>query len=506
MTYEHAALPPFDRAARPRRQMTTDHKAENRFLLSLLVGLAVIMAFVLPVIGRRLIHEFRTLLIRQVLDDNRAIAETFVAFARSAWEEMGEDEGRWLQRLQSQIDQRALPGRRYIWLVNDFGRVCVAPSDLLSATPNMAGHLIEPYNREFRAFDTRNARSLQDLLVELRDRPGFPGRCPGPGPPGTQNLVYFVRFTAGDKPWLVGVHQIEGEMKADLEHLFHILVILGVCLVSIIVMASYLVMRRLVWRYERERERYVDQIKEHAREIQEVNEQLRQLQESKNRLYARLSHDLRAPLNSVVSACELLKMGTYGAATEQQITTMDRVIRNAEVLVRLIDQILQLTKLETGQWQIDVVPFRLETVIDDVVNNLRPLAEEKGIVLGARIEPGIPFLQSDQEKIYLILQNLVGNALKFTDRGEVEVRARRVENDQVEISVRDTGPGIGPEKRDQIFQEFVVMEGRERAQGVGLGLPITSELTRLVGGVIRVDSEVGEGSTFTVRFPARLET
>jgi signal transduction histidine kinase len=280
---------------------------------------------------------------------------------------------------------------------------------------------------------------------------------------------------------------------------------LGLALVFIIVMASFLGMRRLVRRYEHERDRHVSQIEKHAREIEEANARLRELQESKNRLYAHLSHDLRAPLNSVVTACDLLKMGTYGPITEQQVTAMDRVIRNAEVLVRLIDQILQLTKLETGRWPVEVVPFRLETVIDAVLDNLRPLAEQKGIALGGRIETEIPILMTDHEKTYLILQNLVGNALKFTDQGEVEVRARIVEDDQVEISVRDTGPGIPVERQEQIFQPFAIIKDREARHGVGLGLSITRELTHLVGGVISVDSEVGRGSTFTVRLPTRIK-
>lgn len=340
--------------------MTIDHKAENRFLLYMLVGLALIMVAILPIIGHGLIHEFRTLLTRQALDES-------------------------------------------------------------------------------------------------------------------------------------------------LHRLYQTLVRLGLGMIFTIVMASFLVMKRLVRRYERERERNVDQIEKHAREIEQANERLRELQESKNRLYAHLSHDLRAPLNSVVTACDLLKTGTYGPTTERQITAMDRVIRNAEVLVRLLDQILQLTKLETGQWEIEVVPFRLQTVIDNVVDNLRPLAEQKGIALGGYSEPESPLIQSDRDTIYLILQNLVGNALKFTDQGEVEVRARVLEDDRVEIYVRDTGPGIPPEECEQVFREFVVIKDREHGRGIGLGLSITRELTHQVGGVISVESEVGRGSTFTVCLPAHLE-
>ncbi len=483
--------------------MTIDHKAETRFLLYLLIGLALIMALVLPLVGYRLTREFRSLYTRQVLDDNRSIVQTFVAFAESLWEETNGDEDEWLRRLEREVEQRTLPGERYLCLVDDFGNVRVAPADVTGTTAEIMGNLIEPYSR--RTFDGKHLASVQDLLVELHDGDGFAGRSQRSEPEAAQNLVYYQRFSVGGRPWLAGIHQFEGDIKTDLDRLSNLLRMLGIGLAAVIVLCSYFVVTRLVRWYERVRESQLEQIEKHAQEIEEANERLRQIQESKNRLYARLSHDLRAPLNSVVTACDLLKMGTYGPVTEQQTTAMDRVIRNADVLVRLIDQMLQLTKLETSQWRLDVLPFRIEKVVDSVVDNLRPLAEDKGIALGACCDTDLPVLHSDRETVYLILQNLVSNAVKFTQKGQVEVHVQPNSDNQVEVSVRDSGRGIPEEEQQKIFDEFVIIKDRELGHGVGLGLSITRELVRLVGGTISLESGLGKGSTFTVSLPVRLE-
>ncbi len=483
--------------------MTIDHKAETRFLLYMLIGLAIIMSVVLPLAGFRLTKEFRVLYTRQVLDDNRSIIQTFVAFAESLWEETNGDEKEWLRRLQQEVEQRTLPGERYLCLVDDFGNVRVAPPDVTGATAEIMGNLIEPYSR--RTFDGRHLASMQDLLVDLHNGDGFAGRSRLSESDAEQNLVYYQRFSVGGRAWLAGIHQFEEDIQTDLDRLSNLLRMLGLGLGLVIVMCSYFVVTRLVRWYERVREAQLEQMEKHAQEIEEANKRLREIQESKNRLYARLSHDLRAPLNSVVIACDLLKMGTYGPTTEQQITAMDRVIRNADVLVRLIDQMLQLTKLETSQWRLDVLPFRVERVVDSVVDNLRPLAEEKGIALGASYDRDLPIMHSDSETVYLILQNLVSNAVKFTTEGNVEVRVCPHGESQVEISVRDSGPGIPKEEQERIFDEFVIIKNKDRGHGVGLGLSITRELVQLVGGEIGLESEVGNGSIFTVRLPVRLE-
>jgi signal transduction histidine kinase len=241
-----------------------------------------------------------------------------------------------------------------------------------------------------------------------------------------------------------------------------------------------------------------------AGELQETNARLHQLQEEKNRLYARISHDLRAPLNSVLGTCNLMSDQVYGPMTERQTHAMNRVERNTRVMLQLIDGILQLSRLDSGLITLIPETFTLESLFQELVENLRPLAEHKGLRMTVQLEDSLPPLHTDRGKLYQILQNLIGNAIQFTHEGTVTLSAQSQDSDTLAIAVRDSGPGIKPEDQEKIFQAFTRGEhSSSHESGVGLGLAISREFTHLLGGTIHLDSQIGVGSAFTIVLPVQ---
>jgi signal transduction histidine kinase len=241
-------------------------------------------------------------------------------------------------------------------------------------------------------------------------------------------------------------------------------------------------------------------------ELDDKSAQLRAASEAKSRFLANVSHELRAPVTSVIGLGRLLADSASDPLTEEQARHVDLIRTAATGLLDLVNDLLNLAKAEAGRLEPTWVDVDLAAVFGQLRGMLRPLISGPDVELVVEDPPAGPALRSDEVLLTQILRNLLTNGLKFTERGEVRLRAARpAGTGGVELVVSDTGIGIPREFQDRIFEEFYQVPGPRQTQvtGTGLGLPYARSLVHLLGGSLRVDSEPGRGSTFTVTLPAR---
>ncbi|MFE1599491.1 ATP-binding protein [Methylobacterium sp. ID0610] len=246
-----------------------------------------------------------------------------------------------------------------------------------------------------------------------------------------------------------------------------------------------------------------------ARLFREVDEKGRQLAAAdlhKTQFFANMSHELRTPLNAVLGYSELLADGLYGPLSEKASEALERIQINGRHLLSLINDVLDFTKIEAGLLVLNVQDYALGALIESVNLAAASLAEAKGLALKLDIPQTLPIGQGDERRLTQVLMNLVGNAIKFTQSGSVEIAARAVDASFV-ITVSDTGPGISPADQARIFDEFQQVDSSSTRQqgGTGLGLSIARRLVLLHGGRIEVQSEVGQGAVFRVTLPIRTQ-
>jgi len=241
------------------------------------------------------------------------------------------------------------------------------------------------------------------------------------------------------------------------------------------------------------------------REIQEKSAQLEVANKHKSDFLANMSHELRTPLNAVIGFSEVLMERMFGEVNEKQADYLKDIHESGKHLLSLINDILDLSKIEAGRMELDLASFHLPTAISNAMTLVRERAQRHGIALGLDVDARLGDFNADERKVKQILLNLLSNAVKFTpEGGRVEVSARNC-SEKVEIAVRDTGIGIAPEDQSALFEEFkqVGKDAMRKAEGTGLGLALTKRFVELHGGDIRVDSAPGKGSTFTVTLPVR---
>jgi signal transduction histidine kinase len=236
-----------------------------------------------------------------------------------------------------------------------------------------------------------------------------------------------------------------------------------------------------------------------ATQLSQTNASLERASEAKSRFLANVSHELRTPMTAILGFTDALLAGVDGPLNDEQKDSLGWVQRGGQDLLGLINEILDLSKIEAGKLTIDAEPFDPREVVEAVVAQHRSLAAQKGLRLAWRDEATPVAVVLDRQRVRQILVNLIGNATKFTDTGEVEVEAGRAADGGLRVAVRDTGPGISPEQQEVIFEEFHQAQGT--APGTGLGLSISRLLARAMGGDITLESEVGRGSVFTVVLP-----
>ncbi len=235
-------------------------------------------------------------------------------------------------------------------------------------------------------------------------------------------------------------------------------------------------------------------------------EQAREAAEEANRLktqfVANMSHELRTPLNSIINFTRIVMGGYAGPITEEQITYLDYVRYAGEHLLGLINDILDLAKIEAGKLEVHVAPLDLHPLLDGVMSTTVGLTRDKALELRKLVPHDLPLVLADEKRVRQVLLNLLSNAAKFTDAGSITLRAE-VDGDFVRLSVADTGIGIAPEHFDRVFEEFRQVDERvaRRIGGTGLGMPISKKLVEMQGGEMWFESELGSGSTFYFTLP-----
>jgi signal transduction histidine kinase/CheY-like chemotaxis protein len=251
-------------------------------------------------------------------------------------------------------------------------------------------------------------------------------------------------------------------------------------------------------------------VEERTRELATANTELAQASRLKSQFLANMSHELRTPLNAIIGYTELLLEEAREGGREGNVETLDRVLRAGRHLLALVNDILDLSKIEAGRMELHVETYPIALVIHDVAGTIAPLADQNRNRLVVECPPEIGTIRADAKRLQQALLNLAGNAAKFTADGVITLGARRESIDGVDwviMTVADTGIGMTPEQMSVVFQDFVQADASTTRKygGTGLGLAIARRFCRLMGGDITVESELGRGSTFTLQLPAGVE-
>src|SRR5437773_73319 len=246
------------------------------------------------------------------------------------------------------------------------------------------------------------------------------------------------------------------------------------------------------------------------KESQAKSEQLAEASKLKSQLLANMSHELRTPLNAIIGLTEMLHEDARDLKHPEELEPLERVLRAAHHLLELINDILDLSKIEAGRMDMHVETFAIAPLVDDVISTIAPAAAKNGNQIILHCPQDIGDMHADQTRIRQALLNLVSNASKFTEHGSVTVDVARVMGkggEAITMAVRDTGIGMSSEQIGRLFQEFVQADHSTTRKygGTGLGLAISRRFCQMMGGEITVESQLGKGSTFTIRLPARIE-
>ena len=248
-----------------------------------------------------------------------------------------------------------------------------------------------------------------------------------------------------------------------------------------------------------------------AAELRQLNDELRERQEeleramtARNRFYASMSHELRTPINAIIGYNTLLLDHIYGPLNEKQTHGLQRTHKAANHLLELVNDVLDLSKIEAGKIELTLQPVSFPGTIEDLFVTVRPLADEHATELHLHVDGAPKAIISDPRRVRQILLNLLSNAIKFGRGHPIEVDLSLAIEDHIEVAVTDHGAGIEPDDLPRIFDEFVQLSNSQQLGGTGLGLPISKRLATLLGGELRVTSERGKGSTFLLRLPERV--
>jgi signal transduction histidine kinase len=252
-----------------------------------------------------------------------------------------------------------------------------------------------------------------------------------------------------------------------------------------------------------------DELGSLALNVNRMNDELRRLygeletaSRHKSEFLANMSHELRTPLNAIIGFSQVLRQRLFGEINEKQEEYLDDILSSGNHLLDLINDVLDLSKVEAGQVELEVAPFSLSEALERGVVMVRERAAKNGVQVGLELAPDVDEVRADERRIRQVVFNLLSNAVKFTPAGGNVVVATEQGDGEVLVSVADTGPGIAPEDQGRIFEEFQQTEvGVRQREGTGLGLALSKRLVELHGGRIWVESEPGKGSRFTFTLP-----
>ena len=242
-------------------------------------------------------------------------------------------------------------------------------------------------------------------------------------------------------------------------------------------------------------------------ELDERAVYLERVNELKTRFLSDLNHEIRTPLNAVRNVARLLLDGYEGPLTDRHRRAIEMMRQSTDTLSDLVNDWLDLAKIEAGRTEVRVDTFAVEDVWGALRGVFRPIETQDSVPLIFEPTPSLPLLNTDESKVAQIMRNFISNALKFTERGEVRVSAREGRDDTVVLSVSDTGIGIAIENMGRLFEEFAQIDNplQRRVKGTGLGLPLSRRLARLLGGDVLVESVVGRGSVFSLVLPINYD-
>src|SRR5262249_47158512 len=253
-------------------------------------------------------------------------------------------------------------------------------------------------------------------------------------------------------------------------------------------------------------------VQEATAELAEQNELLRrqhialeQASALKSQFLANMSHEFRTPLNAILGYTHMLLNNVTGQVTEPQRKSLTRIDSNARHLLALINDILDITRIEAGRMPLTATTFGVKDLFDEVQAELEPIIKRSNLAVSTKVRVGVPSLRTDRQKVKQIVLNLLSNALKFTPAGSVRMTGSyHARQKQVAIAVKDTGVGISPQDQAKVFEDFRQLDSSPARGygGTGLGLSICRRLAHILGGTIDLESAAGRGSTFTLRLPA----
>jgi signal transduction histidine kinase len=249
---------------------------------------------------------------------------------------------------------------------------------------------------------------------------------------------------------------------------------------------------------------------ENARLFEELarkSQELEMASQHKSQFVANMSHELRTPLAAILGYAELIQEGFYGPQPEKSMGALTRIRSNGKHLLGLINTLLDIAKIEAGQFSLNLAEYALGNVVETVRAATESLAETKKLALTTEVAKSLPIGFGDEQRLTQVLLNLVGNAIKFTDTGEVRISAKS-ENGRFAVSVADTGPGIPADQLTRVFEEFhqVDNSNTKKKGGTGLGLAIAKQIVEMHGGRVWVESEPGHGATFQLHLPVRAQS
>ena len=255
-------------------------------------------------------------------------------------------------------------------------------------------------------------------------------------------------------------------------------------------------------------------VQEATAELAQQNELLRRQQIGleqasalKSQFLANMSHEFRTPLNAILGYTHMLLNGVTGAVSETQKKGLTRIDSNSRHLLALINDILDITRIEAGRMPLNVTSFAIPELVNEVMSELEPIIKRSNLEVSARAAGKLPTLKSDRQKVKQIVLNLLSNALKFTPEGSVTITARYdARSRMINIAVRDTGVGIAADDQVKVFEDFRQLDSSPARGygGTGLGLSICRRLAQMLEGTIELESAVGRGSTFVLSLPTRL--
>ena len=288
-----------------------------------------------------------------------------------------------------------------------------------------------------------------------------------------------------------------------------ILIIISVALVALFFSMSAILERKVRSRtteLQKAHNELEERVIERTKELQKANDKLKDLDRLKSMFLASMSHELRTPLNSIIGFTGWLLMGMEGDLDEEQKRQLTMVKFSANHLLNLINDILDISKIEAGKVDLFITEFEIAKVVNDVISSVQPLTKDKGLDLVCNVPSGV-IINSDERRIKQVLMNLVSNAIKFTDQGNVKIEAKIVNNEDLEVIVLDSGIGIKKENIEKLFQPFqqIDMSSTKSHEGTGLGLYLCKKILELLHSDISVKSQFGKGSEFKIIIPIKLK-